>query len=121
MREPFHVTAFLAFEFRQSLRFQTWRRSTNPREGFAKADAQAALNQFEADLANGIAILVPCSFQDVFVRAEDLSKKYTSAGGHRSFDILHVATALVLGAREFLTFDANQRKLATAEKLRVRP
>jgi len=36
-------------------------------------------------------------------------------------DVLHVATALHLGAREFLTFDANQRKLAAAEKLKVTP
>jgi hypothetical protein len=43
------------------------------------------------------------------------------AGGHRSFDVLHVATALHLGARDFLTFDANQRKLAAAEKLKVKP
>ncbi len=42
-------------------------------------------------------------------------------GGHRSLDVLHVATALHLGAREFLTFDLNQRKLASAEKLKVKP
>ena len=30
-------------------------------------------------------------------------------------------TALHLGAREFLMFDLNQRKLAGAEKLRVKP
>jgi predicted nucleic acid-binding protein len=42
-------------------------------------------------------------------------------GGHRSLDVLHVATALHLGAREFLTFDTNQRKLAAAEKLKVKP
>jgi predicted nucleic acid-binding protein len=42
-------------------------------------------------------------------------------GGHRSLDVLHVATALHLGARELLTFDTNQRKLATAEKLKVKP
>jgi predicted nucleic acid-binding protein len=35
--------------------------------------------------------------------------------------VLHVATALHLGAREFLTFDASQRKLATAEKLKAKP
>jgi hypothetical protein len=32
-----------------------------------------------------------------------------------------VATALLLGAREFLTFDANRRRLAAAEKLKVKP
>jgi predicted nucleic acid-binding protein len=121
MREPLHVTAFLAYEFRQSLRFQTWRHSTNPREGIAPADAQAALLQFEMDLANGVAVLAPCNFQEVFRLGERLSKQHTSANGHRSFDVLHVATALHLGVKEFLTFDVNQRKLAAAERLKVKP
>lgn len=121
MHEPLHVTAFLAYEFRQSLRFQTWRHCANPREGIAPTDAQAALFQFETDLANDVAVLAPCNFQEVFRLAEDLSKQHTSANGHRSFDVLHVATALHLGAKEFLTFDTNQRKLATAQKLRVKP
>jgi len=121
MKEPLHLTALLTYEFRQSLRFQVWRRAANPREGVALPDAQAALNQFEADLANGVAVLDPCNFHDVFQRAEALSARHTIPNGHRSFDVLHVATALHLGAREFLTFDANQRKLAAAEKLKVKP
>lgn len=121
MTDPLHVTALLAYEFRQSLRFQVWRRSANPREGVALADAQAALKQFDEDLANGIAVLAPCNFQDVLRGANELSTRHTISGGHRSFDVLHVATALHLGAREFLTFDANQRRLAAAEKLRVKP
>ena len=121
MKEPLHVTALLAYEFHQSLRFQVWRRAANPREGVAPADAQDALSQFEADLKNGVAVLAPCNFQDVFRRADDLSSRHTIAGGHRSFDVLHVATALHLEAREFLTFDANQHKLAAVEKLKVKP
>ncbi|MGO9200091.1 MAG: type II toxin-antitoxin system VapC family toxin [Limisphaerales bacterium] len=121
MKEPLHVTTLLAYEFRQSLRFQVWRHSRNPREGMTPAEAQASLNQFEADLANGVAVLAPCSFQDVFRRADQLSARHTISGGHRSFDVLHVATALHLQAREFLTFDAKQRKLAAAEKLKVKP
>jgi predicted nucleic acid-binding protein len=35
-------------------------------------------------------------------------------------DILHVATALHLGVKEFLTFDANQKLLAEAEGMNVR-
>ena len=56
-----------------------------------------------------------------FTAAETLSTRHTITSGHRSFDVLHVATALHLGAREFLTFDVNQRKLAAAEKLKVKP
>ena len=121
MKEPLHVTELLAYEFRQSLRLQVWRHSHNPRNGMPLADAQAALSQFEADLKHGTAVLAPCSLQDVLRLAEDLSARHTIADGHRSFDVLHVATALLLGARDFLTFDANQRQLAAAEKLKVKP
>lgn len=121
MKEPLHVTALLAYEFRQALRFQAWRHSANHLEGITLADAQVALNQFESDLASGVAVLAPCQFQIVLRSAEELSKRHTMVGGHRSFDVLHVATALCLGAREFLTFDANQRKLAAAEKLTAKP
>ena len=121
MKEPLPVTALLAYEFSQSLRLQAWRHSHNPREGMPLADAQAALNQFEADLANGVAVLTPCNFKDVLRRADELSARHTISGGHRSFDVLHVATALHLDAEEFLTFDANQSKLASAEKLKVKP
>ena len=37
MKEPLHVTELLRYEFRQSLRFQVWRRATHPREGIAQA------------------------------------------------------------------------------------
>lgn len=121
MKEPLHIAAFLAYEFRQSLRFQVWRHSANPREGLALVDAQAALSQFSADLASGVGVLEPCSLQDVLRRAEDLSNSHTIAGGHRSFDVLHVATALHLQAREFLTFDTKQSKLAASEGLTVKP
>ena len=39
--------------------------------------------------------------------------------GHRSLDTLHVATALALGAKGLLTFDARQTALAKAAGLRV--
>jgi len=49
----------------------------------------------------------------------DLSLSACPTEGHRDFDVLHVATALHLGASEFLTFDANQKRLAQAEGLVV--
>lgn len=44
---------------------------------------------------------------------------HTLTGGHRGFDILHVASALIVKANRFLTFDENQKKLAKAEGLVV--
>jgi hypothetical protein len=62
MKEPLQITELLRYEFCQSLRFQVWRRAANPREGIAQIDANAALKQFEPDLASGIAVLAPCDF-----------------------------------------------------------
>ena len=39
--------------------------------------------------------------------------------GTRTLDVLHVASALVLSATEFYTFDRNQSRLAAMEGLRV--
>jgi len=51
--------------------------------------------------------------------AKRLSATHTLTGGHRGFDILHVATALIVKAQQLLTFDVNQKKLAEAEGLIV--
>jgi len=121
MKEPLPLTELLQYEFRQSLRFQVWRRAGNPREGVVQADADAALKLLEADLASGVVVVVPCNLVEVLRRADDLSRRHTIANGHRSFDILHVATALQLEAKELLTFDERQRRLAEAEGLKVKP
>jgi predicted nucleic acid-binding protein len=55
----------------------------------------------------------------VIDEAKRLSATHTLTGGHRGFDMLHVAAALQLKARHFLTFDANQKRLAEAEGLIV--
>lgn len=49
------------------------------------------------------------------------SDRRTRAHRNRALELLQVATALHLGAWAFLTFDSNQRQLAAAEKLKVRP
>ena len=54
-------------------------------------------------------------------RAEVFSRKLAPAIGCRTLDILHVATAVVLGVREFASFDGRQRQLAKKAGLRVVP
>jgi predicted nucleic acid-binding protein len=48
-----------------------------------------------------------------------MSALYSEALGIRSLDILHVASAIVLGFPEFITFDHRQRALAKAAGLQV--
>ena len=77
------------------------------------------LNDLQIDLNAGLLTTIPVDWSAVHQRAEALSSAHTLAAGHRLADILHVATALQLGAAEFLTFDVNQKKLAEAEGLVV--
>lgn len=121
MKEALHVSSLLLYEFRQSVRFQVWLHMRDKTRGYPQADGDQALADLQTDLDTGAVVLAAAEWPDVHSRAEELSKRHTTAGGHRSLDVLHVATALHLEAEEFLTFDANQRKLAVAAGLGVKP
>lgn len=117
MNEPLCVTRLLLWEFRQSVRFQAFRHSKNRDVGYPLHEAEKMMSDLNEDLRDGFVINMEVDFIDILVTGERISKSRTFAGGHRSFDILHVATALELGAEEFLSFDENQIVLATAEGL----
>ena len=121
MPEALSVSGLLLYEFRQSVRFQVWLHARDKSRGYPQSVAEVALATLQSNLDTGALVVVTADWPDVHRLAETLSKRHTMTGGHRSLDVLHVATALHLGAREFLTFDANQMKLALAEKLKVKP
>jgi predicted nucleic acid-binding protein len=121
MPEALPVSGLLLYEFRQSVRFQVWLHARDKTRGYPLSVAEVALAKLQSNLDAGALVMVTADWPDVHRLAETISKRHTIAGGHRSLDILHVATALHLGAREFLTFDTNQRKLAAAVKLKLKP
>ncbi|MBL9115852.1 MAG: PIN domain-containing protein [Verrucomicrobiaceae bacterium] len=57
----------------------------------------------------------------LYPSATRLSKYHSESKRFGAMDILHVAAALDLGARQLVTFDARQRELAEAEGLMVAP
>ena len=113
------VSSLLLSEFRQSVRLQIWLHSNDSDKGFARAQGHQMLNEVQMDLNAGVLTTIPVDWSAVHQRAEALSSAHTLAAGHRLADILHVATALQLGAAQFLTFDAKQKQLAQAEGLLV--
>lgn len=119
--EPLHVTDLLWFELRQSLRLQAFRRQTDRRAGIGQREFLLVLEAVEKDLADGVLVRVDCDLREIIRMAEDLSARHTRIGGHRAFDILHVATALHLNARILLSFDMDQRSLATLAGLQTAP
>lgn len=78
-----------------------------------------ALASFDEDLAEHRYADADVPWRATLRRAADLSRGHTPATGCRSLDVLHVATALELGLRRFVTFDERQRRLAAAAGLDV--
>lgn len=113
------VSSLLLLEFRQSVRLQIRLHRNDRSKGFPQAEGQQMLNDLQIDLNAGLLTTTPVDWAAVHQRAEVLSSVHTLSASHRLADILHVATALHLGVREFFTFDGNQKKLAEAEGLRV--
>lgn len=56
----------------------------------------------------------PSAVETVF---QQLSHRHTAMEGFRTYDIMHVASALVLGCDTFWSFDAKAKKLAKLEGL----
>ncbi len=78
-----------------------------------------ALASFDEDWAEGRYVQADLLWRATLNRASKLSRQYTSKLGCRSLDILHVASALELGFRRFVTFDERQAKLAQAAGLKL--
>lgn len=112
-RTAITLTSLNEFELGNALRFAEFRGAIAPGE------AGTFWAQFNADCAAGRLAITLCNLAEVVDEAKRLSATHTLTGGHRGFDILHVAAAEKLKARRFLTFDANQKRLAEAEGLEV--
>lgn len=110
---PVDISSLNRFELLNALRLTEFRRLLPP----GRAAVFAA--QFEQDIQQGRLIDTPANLADIMAEASRISAAHTICGGHRAFDILHVAAARVMGARRFLTFDANQKRLAEMEGLSV--
>jgi predicted nucleic acid-binding protein len=97
------------------VRLATWLHRQDKDKGFPVQVAQIALARLEADLDDGVLEEASCDYGRIIDRARKISNTHTWRSGYPSLDVLHVATARYLRASRFLTFDANQRKLAEAE------
>lgn len=89
------------------------------RGNITEAAFQAFLEAFARDLVEDDLRLVDVPWRAVLDRAADLSRIHTPVIGTRSLDVLHVASALELKARWFVSYDAKQARLAEACGLKV--
>jgi predicted nucleic acid-binding protein len=81
--------------------------------------ARAALADLDADAHAGRLAIVDVLWRRTLDLAADLSARHTATLGTRTLDVLHVATAVTLEARDFVSYDERQVELAKTLGLRV--
>lgn len=107
-------TPFHRLEVRTGLRVRVFRKS------LTLSELHVAFRKMDEDFADEILTHTPLNWSDALREAERLGEAHLTEIGVRSSDLLHVASAVVLGAREFLTFDRRQSKLARRAGLKVK-
>lgn len=82
--------------------------------------AAVAHGDFAEDLRNPLIFRpMALSLDNLEHSFETLAARHTAKHGFRTYDLLHVASALHLGCNTFWSFDEKARKLAMLEGLRV--
>ena len=89
------------------------------RKELVSAQLETVFSDLAEDCTNDRLQLVDVPWRAVLDQAAELSRRYSSTLGTRSLDVLHVASALELGARQFVTYDERQAKLAGVCGLKV--
>jgi predicted nucleic acid-binding protein len=79
------------------------------------------LIHFERAQEEGVYELRLSTPDELFENAAHLSNRHALEFGVRYLDMLHIASALLLNAKRFLTFDARQAKLAKTVGLHIKP
>jgi predicted nucleic acid-binding protein len=114
-RRPLLITPLQRCELGNAIRLAVFRKHAD------QAAANAALAQIENLFAAGKFLYTPLAWTEVVAEADRLGALHTAALGVRTLDLVHVAAAVSLGAKDFLTFDPRQRAFAKAAGLRVAP
>ena len=89
------------------------------RKFVSKTTHDAALGALDDDFAQGRYRQADLLWRAALRRAEMLSRTHTPELGCRTLDVLHVASAVELDFKWFMSFDRRQRLLATAAGLKL--
>ena len=114
MDGPLSFTPFHRLELRTALRLRVFRKE------LTLAELQLALRRSEEHVLDGFLQHTPLTWPDALREAEMIGAAHLIETGARSGDLLHVASAVILGAKEFVTFDQRQNDLARRAGLKVK-
>ncbi|HLY63740.1 MAG TPA: type II toxin-antitoxin system VapC family toxin [Terriglobia bacterium] len=101
------LTPLGGLEIINALELQIFRKETT------RIQANAAKAVLAENTASGFFVLQSMP-ENVYIRAEQIARRYGSRLGVRTLDILHVTSAVLLRPEMFISFDLRQLKLARA-------
>ena len=107
------VTELLQFEVKNAIERMVFETRNGGTAQITPEMALVAHEDFELDLAERrFTFPVPLTLGDIESEFTSLVRRYTAKHGFRTYDIIHVASALKLKCRRFLSFDAKANALA---------
>jgi hypothetical protein len=115
LESPVWISALSEIELRNAFQLSVFRGEID------KASAELKLRLFQQDLKKGIYAVMPVSSSALHSKTAELIDRHSARIGTRSLDLMHIATAILLKADVFLSFDLRQRKAAKLEGLTVKP
>lgn len=112
---PFPFSHLLELEIRTAMRLKFGRGE------LTKAQLTGALRAVESDFSKGILLRPKYDLEEVFSRAESISRDLAANTMARSADIWHIAAAIEIQCARFASFDQRQREVAEMCGLTVIP
>ena len=118
--EPVPITWLHRMELVNAFELSVWLGRQGGHPSISPQQAATALATFMEDL-NAKAFLRPirpdpAALESLF---EETALRHTAKHGFRTYDLLHVASACLLGCDAFFSFDQRARKLARLEGMAV--
>lgn len=112
------VTWLHQMELANAFALSVWMGKQGGHPRVTPENAAVALHTFKSDLREEMFIRrATVELPDLQVEFEETMARHTVKHGFRTYDILHIAFARLLGCDHFFSFDERARKLAALEGL----
>ena len=113
VRSPIGLNVWQELKFKNAARQKVRRGEAN------EGDLARTIRIFEEDCIQRRIIRRSVAWEAVFAEGERLSRKLSTGKDCRSFDLIHVAIAVISELQDFATLDIAQAELARAAELNV--
>lgn len=112
-QEKVPITELIRFEVTNAIERMVFESRAGSRWRVSQETAMVAQADFELQQkASQFLKVVHLTLTDIETEFDTLVRRYTAKHGFRTYDIIHVASALKLRCKRFLSFDAKANTLA---------